>query len=89
MFTNKKVLLVCSPYYKDITQNLIKGAIKVLRSNSVEYKIINVPGALEIAPSIKIYSEKSSNDIPDISRAVGFGTELKAMSATLSTKDIV
>ena len=63
MFTNKKVLLVCSPYYKDITKNLIKGAIKVLRSNSVEYKIINVPGALEIAPSIKIYSEKSLNDI--------------------------
>jgi 6,7-dimethyl-8-ribityllumazine synthase len=63
MFTNKKVLLVCSPYYKNITQNLIKGAIKVLRSNSVEYKIINVPGALEIAPSIKIYSEKSSKEI--------------------------
>ena len=63
MFINKKVLLVCSPYYKDITQNLIKGAIKVLKSNSVEYKIINVPGALEIAPSIKIYSEKSSKDI--------------------------
>ena len=63
MFTNKKVLVVCSPYYKDITQNLIKGAIKVLKSNSVEYKIIQVPGALEIAPSIKIYSEKSSKDI--------------------------
>ena len=63
MFTNKKVLVVCSPYYKDITQNLIKGAIKVLKSNSVEYKIINVPGALEIAPSIKIYSEKSSKEI--------------------------
>ena len=63
MFTNKKVLLVCSPYYKNITQNLIKGAIKVLKSNSVEYKIINVPGALEIAPSIKIFSEKSSKDI--------------------------
>ena len=63
MFANKKVLVVCSPYYKDITQNLIKGAIKVLKSNSVQYKIINVPGALEIAPSIKIYSEKSSKDI--------------------------
>ena len=63
MFANKKVLVVCSPYYKDITQNLIKGAIKVLKSNSVGYKIINVPGALEIAPSIKIYSEKSSKDI--------------------------
>ena len=34
----------------------------VLRSNSVEYKIINVPGALEIAPSIKIYSDKSSKE---------------------------
>ena len=63
MFVNKKILLVCSPYYKNITKNLIKGAIKVLRSNSVEYKIINVPGALEIAPSIKIYSEKHSNEI--------------------------
>ena len=63
MFINKKVLVVCSPYYKDITQNLIKGAIEVLRSNFVEYKIINVPGALEIAPSIKIYSEKSSKEI--------------------------
>ena len=63
MLTNKKVLVVCSPYYKDITQNLIKGAVEVLRSNSVEYKIINVPGALEIAPSIKIYSEKSSKEI--------------------------
>ena len=63
MFANKKVLLVCSPYYKDITQNLIKGAITVLRSNSVEYKIVNVPGALEIAPSIKFFSEKSSKNI--------------------------
>ncbi len=63
MFENKKVLLVCSPYYKEITQNLIKGAIEVLKSNSVEYKIINVPGALEIAPSIKFYSEKLSKNM--------------------------
>ena len=60
MFKNKKVLLVCSPYYKKITQNLVNGALDVLKSNSVEYKIIHVPGALEIAPSIKIFSEKSS-----------------------------
>ena len=49
-----------------LTQNLIKGAIKLLKSNSVEYKIIHVPGALEIAPSIKIFSEKlSQNDFFD------------------------
>ena len=66
MFKNKKVLLVCSPYYKKITENLLNGALEVLKSNSVEYKIIHVPGALEIAPSIKIYSEKlSQNDFFD------------------------
>ena len=66
MFKNRKVLLVCSPYYKKITQNLLDGAIEVLKSNSVKYKIIDVPGALEIAPSIKIFSEKlSQNDFFD------------------------
>ena len=62
MYENKKILLVCSPYYKVITENLIKGASEVLKSNSVEYKIIHVPGALEIAPTIKIYSEKLSKN---------------------------
>ena len=72
MFKNKKVLLVCSPYYKKITQNLLDGAIEVLKSNSVEYKIIQVPGALEIAPSIKIFSEKlSQNDFFDGFIALG------------------
>ena len=72
MFKNKKVLLVCSPYYKKITQNLLDGAIEVLKSNSVKYKIIDVPGALEIAPSIKIFSEKlSQNDFFDGFIALG------------------
>ena len=59
MSDNKKVLLVCSPYYQDITNNLIDGATKVLNSNSVGYKILNVPGALEIAPAIKLILDKS------------------------------
>ena len=72
MFKNRKVLLVCSPYYKKITQNLLDGAIEVLKSNSVKYKIIDVPGALEIAPSIKIFSEKlSQNDMFDGFIALG------------------
>ena len=55
----KKILLVCSPYYKDITSNLIKGASDFLKSKSVDYKILNVPGALEIAPAIKLMSDRS------------------------------
>ena len=54
MINKKKVLLVCSPYYQNVTKNLIEGATKILKSNSVEYKILNVPGALEIAPAIKL-----------------------------------
>ena len=63
MYKNIKILLVCSPYYKDISKNLVKGASEVLKSHSVEYNVIHVPGALEIAPSIKFFSEKKSQNI--------------------------
>ena len=59
MISKKRVLLVCSPYYKDITSNLIKGASDLLESNSVDYNILNVPGALEVAPAIKFILDKS------------------------------
>ena len=59
MINKKKILLVCSPYYKDITDNLINGASEILKSNSVDYKILYVPGALEIAPAIKLVLDKS------------------------------
>ena len=59
MDNKNKILLVCSPYYLDITSNLIKGASDFLKSNSVDYKILNVPGALEIAPAIKLISDRS------------------------------
>ena len=59
MIDKKKILLVCSPYYKDVTNNLIKGASDLLKSNSVDYKILNVPGALEVAPAIKLVLDKA------------------------------
>ena len=59
MIDKNKILLVCSPYYKDIASNLIKGASDLLESKSVDYKILNVPGALEVAPAIKFILDKS------------------------------
>ena len=59
MIDKKKILLVCSPYYKDIANNLVKGASDFLESKSVDYKIVNVPGALEVAPAIKFILDKS------------------------------
>lgn len=59
---NKKLLLVCSPYYEDITNNLIKGASNILKSKKIMYETLFVPGALEIGPAIKIILDKSSKN---------------------------
>ena len=62
MSLKKNILLVCSPYYKEITDNLILGATEVLASKSINYKILYVPGALEITPAIKLAYEKSKEN---------------------------
>ena len=64
MIDKKKILLVCSPYYRDITNNLIKGASELLKSNAVDYEILNVPGALEVAPAIKLILLPSASSPP-------------------------
>ena len=76
MLYNKKVLLVCSPYYKEITDNLILGASKVFDVKNIEYKILNVPGALEIAPAIKLVYEKSK-DKPIFNGFVALGCVIR------------
>ena len=44
---NKKILIVLANYYKDISDGLLKSALKnIPRSNRV--KIIRVPGVFEI-----------------------------------------
>ena len=43
----KKYLIVASNYYKDITQNLINGALKKLKLKK-KVDIIKVPGTFEI-----------------------------------------
>ena len=50
---NKKILLVVSSYYKDISKNLISGSTNFLNENNFEYDISDVPGAFEIPFVIK------------------------------------
>ena len=59
MYKKLNVILVCSPYYKIITENLIKGATGILTSKSIDFEVLYVPGALEIAPAIKYISTKT------------------------------
>ena len=55
-----KVLIVASPYYKDISDHQIAGAKAEIEKAGAEWEIIEVPGALEIPTAIGI-AERMSN----------------------------
>lgn len=48
------ILIVRSPYHKDVVEELGKGVIYVLEDSRATYEVIDVPGALEIPAAIAI-----------------------------------
>jgi len=59
---NRKVLIIISKYYKDISENLLKSAVTFLEENSILFDVIEVPGALEI-PQVLNFQVNVSNNI--------------------------
>lgn len=55
-----KILVVASPYYKEISDHQIAGATAELEQADATWEIVNVPGALEISTAIGI-AERMSN----------------------------
>ena len=49
-----KICIVSAPYYKKITDNLILGALNVLKKIKADTEIVEVSGALEIPTAIKL-----------------------------------
>jgi 6,7-dimethyl-8-ribityllumazine synthase len=47
-----KVLIVVAPYYKDIADNLVAGAMAALTAADASFEVIEVPGALEVPSAI-------------------------------------
>ncbi|MDH5722821.1 MAG: 6,7-dimethyl-8-ribityllumazine synthase [Alphaproteobacteria bacterium] len=47
------VMIVRSPYYEDITENLTRGAVAYLKENDCNIEVFDVVGALEIPLAIK------------------------------------
>ncbi len=56
------ILIVESPYYKDIADHLARGVIDALEAAGVTYERISVPGALEIPGAIKLASKSGKYD---------------------------
>lgn len=57
-----KLLIVVSPYYKDIADNMIAGAIAEIEAVGGTYEIAEVPGALEIPTCIGIADRTANFD---------------------------
>lgn len=49
-----KVLIVVAPYYKDIADGMIQGAIAELEKAGATHELVEVPGALEVPTAIRI-----------------------------------
>jgi 6,7-dimethyl-8-ribityllumazine synthase len=54
---NLPVLLIVAPYYREIADALIKGAMQVMGSENLVADILEVPGALEIPPAIALAAD--------------------------------
>lgn len=55
-----KVLIVVAPYYKDIADQLVAGAMAEIEASGGTHELIEVPGALEVPTAIGI-AERLSN----------------------------
>ena len=57
-----KILIVVSPYYKDVADDLVAGAVATLEAVGAEHEIIEVPGALEVPAAISLAHRMSNYD---------------------------
>lgn len=71
MTEEKRVLIVQSPYYADIAEQLLKGAADTLEKAEIEFDEISVPGAFEIPAAIR-FALKATETHSATSNYAGF-----------------
>ena len=71
----KKFYIINSNYYDEISKRLLKGAENFCNKNKIEYRVIDVAGALEIPSAINIINENIATKVDGVtihSDNVGF-----------------
>jgi len=57
-----KILVAVAPFYRDIADNLIKGAVAEIAATGATHELVEVPGALELPTAIGIAERMSNYD---------------------------
>ena len=57
-----KILIVVSPYYKDIADNLVAGAKAEIEAAGGTWELVEMPGALEVPTAIGLADHRSNFD---------------------------
>lgn len=57
-----RLLIVVAPYYKDIADNLVAGAMAVAAAAGATVDLVEVPGALEVPTAIAMASRMADYD---------------------------
>src|SRR5262252_9123888 len=72
-----RILLVESRFYNDISDELLKGATRVLDEAGAVYERLSVPGSLEIPPAITIALDAAERAGRSYEGAVALGTVIR------------
>ena len=57
-----RLLFVVAPYYRDIADHLVAGAAAVAQAAGASHDLVQVPGALEIPPAIRLAHLRANFD---------------------------
>ena len=57
-----KLLIVVAPFYRDIADQMIEGAVAEIKATGGTYDLVEVPGALEVPTAIGIAERMSNYD---------------------------
>jgi 6,7-dimethyl-8-ribityllumazine synthase len=57
-----RLLVVVAPYYRDIADELVAGALMAIGAAGAEAEVVEVPGALEVPVAIRLASRSGAFD---------------------------
>ena len=58
-----KILLVDADFYKELADELVRGAVAQLSTLGLQYERLSVPGALEIPATISLASKRTKGEV--------------------------